>query len=197
MNVVVQDPFARLLAGEARGFFFLKFALSDHTTEQKLVAIVNRTHSVYDRAVADQGLAAFSPYFKFYRAGENIEIAILRELGPREEPQEMGRVLLTCVYDPTADAQVVALPTKLPLPEQKTCKLTLDELKKRLEIFYELVDVCTSNTLARMVKSFEEIQQACACADWAYDLSSGDEKVGLRVRKNGKSWMVMFVDVQL
>lgn len=197
MNAAVKtDSFARLLESEAKGFFFLKLALADHTNEQKLVAIVNRAHSLYDRIVADQDLSAFQPFFSFRRAGERIELVISREPSG-EEMQEMGHLVLTTVHDPLAHGSILALETSLPIPVQQLTKLTLADLKKQLELYYELVDVCTATTISRMVKSFEEIQQSCTAACWTYDLSSSTEKVGLRVRKNGKSWLVLFVDIHV
>lgn len=197
MNAVVQmDPFARLLESQAKGFFFLKLALGDYTSEQKLLAIVNRAHSLYDRAVAENNDSSFLPVFSFRRDGEKIQLVITRENGATQEPTETGVLVLAPVLDSQGRHTVLALETTLPIPHRKLKDLSLDQLKKELELYYELLGVCTASVLGRLVKSCEELQVTCE-ADWRYDLSSSDDKIGISVRKNGKRLVVLFAETHM
>lgn len=193
MNTVVPTgPFERLLQSDAKGFFFLKFALADFTNEQKLVSIVNRAHSLYDHVIAERELDNFSPLFTFRRGeGEQILLVIAREASSLNEPIEIGHVALTPILDPVYKQPILDLVSTLPIPHQKLQNLSLAELKKHLEIYYELVDVCTATWVARMVKTFEELEQACSGTQYQYDLSSDEHKLGLSVRKNGKRTMML------
>lgn len=196
MTAVEQrDPFQSLLESEARGFFFLKRLLADQTTEQKLTSIVNKAEGVYDRAVAAGSLPSFQPYFNFVREGGVIKLLISQESGGEDDSKVIGEVLLTPVICPINKHWIVALCTELPVPDKLLENLALEELKRELELYYELLDVCNGNLLCRMVKSFEEIEQGCK-AVYRYDLTSTAKHIGLSVRKDEHRNFCMFIELK-
>lgn len=194
---IQSGPFDALLRSDAKGFFYLRLALQEYTNDQKLMAIVNRAHGLYDRAVADNDMTSFAPLFTFRREDDKVVLVISKE-GWGEIPDiELAQLPLTPVIDPVSQQPILALATSLPVPCQRLQNLSLADLKVHLELYYELVDICTANMIHRLVKSFTEIEQACTGALWRYDLSSSEERLGLSVRKNDKRWMVNIVDLSL
>lgn len=195
-SIAQRDPFERLLQSSAKGFFFLKQALADHTTEQKLASIINKAHGVYDRGVENQQLECFQPYFTFATddAG-HVKIVISREASGAKDALVLGEVLLTRMLDPVHKQPILAVTTDLPMPRKRLKNLPMRQLLQELELYYELLDVCNGNLLNRLVKTFQETETACP-AVYRYELSSTESHVGLSVKKNDKRHFVMFVELK-
>lgn len=196
MSAAQFDHFSQLLNSEARGFFFLRHALAAHTTEQKLVSILNKAEEVYDRAVANLNLPSPQPYFNFVREGDKIKLLISREPSAVNEGVTLGEVILTPVIEPVHKSWIVALATHLPVPVRQLKELEMKQLLKEIELYYELLDICSGNLLCRAIKSFQETEQACA-AVWRYDLSSNEHKLGLSATKDGKRQSLILIDFTL
>lgn len=193
---IPRDPFERLLQSSAKGFFFLKQALADHTSEQKLASIINKTHGVYDRGVENQQLECFQPSFTFVADGPYVKILITREASRSSDELLLGEVVLTRLLDPVHKQPILAVSTDLPVPEKQLEALKLPQLLQELELYYELLDVCNGNLLNRLVRTFQETETACP-AVYRYDLTSTENNVGLSVTKNGKRHFVMFIELKL
>jgi hypothetical protein len=187
----------RLSQSQAKGFFFVKFALADFTTEQKLDSIMRKTHAVYDRAVTELGISMFLPSFVFQPDCETggIRMKIQRELVAGEVAQEVGEIRLVQGIDAATQQPALELASETTLPLQRLRKLSLVELNKRLGIYIELLDAPHATLLERLVKTFGDIE-LLAPAAYTYDLTCTQETVGVSSSKDGHRNLVLAVHLK-
>lgn len=196
MSSCIQNcgAFSRLFESQAKGFFFVKFALTDFTSEVKLDAIMRKAHAAYDRAVADRALAPFLPSF-FFRpdcAAGNIRMVIQKDATPEEEAQTMAEVMLVQVVDPVTKQPALSLSTDRELPVQKLRRLNLVDLKKHMEVYLEVLESPQSVLLDRLLKTFCDLEKADP-GDYTYDLTSTVTMVGVSSCKGGHRHLVLAV----
>lgn len=103
--------FERLLDSEAKGFFFLKFALQEHTTTVSLNAIVQKAHHIYDEALAADKIPAFSPSFVFLCKNAHVWMRIQKEETALEDTLVVGEFELEIFTDTVSGAKALRLPT--------------------------------------------------------------------------------------
>ena len=103
--------FEKLLDSEAKGFFYLKFALEDHTTAETLDAIVRRAHALYDEAVASERITSFTPSFVFICQGGQVVMRIQKAETSCEEECVVAELPLAVLYDITSHSEVLTLPS--------------------------------------------------------------------------------------
>lgn len=191
------EVISRLLEAEAKGFFFVKFALTEFTSELKLDAIMRKAHAVYDRAVTELALPTLSPSFSF-RVGEEagkFTMLIQKDASRLEGKQVIAEVGLALVQDPVSKRPVVVLATETDLPTQKLRGLSLVELKKHMEVYFEVLNPPHSVLLDRLIKTFCDIEQTDKSV-YTYDLTSSQFTVGISSHKDGHRNLVLAVHLQ-
>jgi len=99
--------FEKLLSSEAKGFFYLKFALTDHTTEETLDAILSRAHAVYDQALARGEITSFTPSFVFVCQNNEVVMRIQKAETSCEPEVVVGEIALQVTLDPISRARVL------------------------------------------------------------------------------------------
>lgn len=179
------SAFEKLLISEAKGFFYLKFALSNYTTEQKLDAILKKAHALYDGAVQAQGISSFMPDFIFREMpGDRIHVVIRRLETSSEDELIIGEVEMVPVLDPVSKTMVLALSTDLPVPSKKIKRLTLEQLKEELHLYYELLGSPQVAMLYSHLQMLGELTQHDPRSSYTFDLSSDEKMVGISCSRN-------------
>ena len=99
MSAVLKRPSAidqhtTLLGYEAKGLFFLRMALREHTDSPNLLEIAQRATEMYNGTINERA-ACYQPFFRFHVLDDShLELRMYREGVGAEEDQLKGTIKL-------------------------------------------------------------------------------------------------------
>lgn len=92
--------FATLFNYVAGGLFFLRHALSEHTSPENQDAIMGVATDLYERSIAN-GEVPYVPHFRFVPTSSgHVEVTLFRKGSLGNAKLEIGRLLLVSQTDP-------------------------------------------------------------------------------------------------
>ena len=93
--------FATLFSYEAKGLFFLRYALNEHTSSAGLDSIMKKAMALYDASL-DENKIAFTPCFKFAEVDGKVKMTIRRCPCLGHTDLHIADVMLIAVADPAS-----------------------------------------------------------------------------------------------
>lgn len=102
-----------LISYEAKGMFFLRMAMTEHTDGPNLLDIAEKAQELYNRTLGDRNLG-WRPIFRFkVLDGEHIELGMFREGVGAEEDECQGTIKLALLQRTAYDSILVLDPSEV------------------------------------------------------------------------------------
>jgi len=100
---------ATLLGYTAKGLFFLRMAMTEHTDGANLLEIAHKAQEMYNKTINEK-VMCYQPTFKFRMLdNEHIELSMYREGAGKDEDVCQGTIKLALEHRPALHGHIIVL----------------------------------------------------------------------------------------